>query len=139
MMKLEKILNKYNFPKQATHNAFDFEEIEQIISFPLPEDYKYFLNNFVEHECLLGAEYLRLWDINSLLVHNKGYEIQKYLTNTLAIGTDMGGGCIAIELVEETSYRIVLMEFIGLDYPIEIGSSFTDMLKRLDNGQEWFN
>ncbi|BAU56056.1 SMI1/KNR4 family protein [Mucilaginibacter gotjawali] len=138
-MELEKILSKYDFPKRASSLETNFEEIEKTIRFSLPEDYKYFLNNFVEHECLLGAEYLRLWDINSLLAHNKGYKIQKYLTNTLAIGTDMGGGCIAIELVEETSCRIVFMEFIGLDYPIEIGSSFTDMLKRLDNGKEWFN
>ena len=138
-MELEEILSKYDFPKGALSLETNFEEIEKTIGFPLPEDYKYFLNNFVEHECLLGTEYLRLWDVNSLLVHNQGYEIQKYLTNTLAIGTDMSGGCIAMELVEETNYRIVLMEFIGLDYPIEIGSSFTDMLKRLDEGKEWFN
>ena len=138
-MELEKILSKYDFPKLALGLKTNFEEIEETIGFPLPEDYKYFLNNFVEHECFIGEEYLRLWGIDNLLADNRGYEIQKYLTNTLAIGTDMGGGCIAMELVEATNYRIVLMEFIGLDYPIEIGSSFTDMLKRLDEGKEWFN
>ena len=141
MEDLEKILYKYNFPKRKFGQEIAFDEIEKLIGFRLPEDYKFFLNNFKERECLIGQEYLRLWDIDSLLENNNGYQILTYLTDTLAIGTNMGGEFIAIEYLSPNKHHIVLSDFIGLDKEnyIEIGASFTDMFSRLESGKEWFN
>jgi len=140
-MLLENILNKYNFPKRDFQPEITFDQIEKQIGFDLPEDYKFYLNNFKEREGFIGPEYLRLWDFESLLENNIGYEILTYLTDTLAIGTNMGGECVAIDYLGRNKHRIVLTPFIGLEkkYHIEIGASFTDMLNRLDAGKGWFN
>jgi hypothetical protein len=84
---------------------------------------------------------MRLWDFDELVETNKDYGIFDNLSNTLGIGGNGSSEFIAIELISNGNYRIVLSPFIDLDkqYHIEIGTSFTDFLVRLDNGQEWFN
>jgi hypothetical protein len=140
MKQLEKLLSKYDFPKRKTRNGFVFDELKQVISFQLPDDYKFFLDNFIEYDCFIGPQCLRLWDADNLLENNYGYNIFNYLTNTLAIGSNMSGECIAVENWSPNKYRIVLVPFVGPDKEdyIEIGSSFTDMLIQLDNGKDWF-
>jgi len=141
MTQLESLLFKYDFPKRETRNALVFDNIEQIIGFQLPEDYKFYLMNFIGHECFIGPEYVKLWDFDSLLENNIGYGTIGDQTNVLAIGGNGAGECIAIDHLDENNDRIVLSPFIGFDREnyISIGSSFTDMLVRLDNGKEWFN
>ncbi|MFI5137100.1 MAG: SMI1/KNR4 family protein [Sphingobacteriales bacterium] len=141
MLVLEKILSDHNFPKRTVAQAITFDEVEKSIKFLLPDDYKFYLKNFVGHECFVGPEYLRLWDFNDLLENNNGYGIIENLTNTLAIGGNGGGEFIAIEYLNQDQYRIVLSPFIDLNkqYNIEIGASFTDMLNRLNRGKAWFN
>jgi hypothetical protein len=49
-------------------------------------------------------------------------------------------GFIAIEHLDDNNLRIVLSPFIiEKEAHIEIGTSFTDFLQRLENGQEWFD
>jgi hypothetical protein len=141
MILLEKILNKYNFPKRTIRQEITIDEIEKLINFQLPEDYKFYLDNFKEREGFIGPEYLRLWDLENLLENNNGYQIITYLADTLAIGTNMGGEFIAIEYLGQHKYHIVISPFIDLNKEnyIEIGASFTDMLNRLDSGKEWFS
>jgi len=101
----------------------------------------FYIQNYLGFEETIGREYVRLWDINELMEKNKGYCITETLTNTLGIGTNGGGEFIAIEQFEIDNYRVVLSPFIDLDkkYHIQIGSSFSDFLIRLDQGLEWFN
>jgi hypothetical protein len=129
-------------PRQfELHPDGSIEAIEKIIKFKLPEDYKYYLENFNEQEYFIGPECLRLWDLDNLLENNYGYNISDNLINTIGIGANMSSECIAIEYLGQNKYRVVLTPFIDLDakYHIEIGASFTDMLIRLDNGKEWFS
>lgn len=72
---------------------------------------------------------------------NESYQVGELLTNALGIGTDFGGSCITLEFTEVTGYKVLCMDFIGFEreYAVKIGTSFTDMLQRLDNGQKWFN
>jgi hypothetical protein len=141
MILIESIFIKYNFKKRLLPIVIDWEEIEQIIAFRLPEDYKYFLENYHESEGFVGPQYLRLWDYNNLLENNNGYGITDNLPYTLGIGSNGGGEFLAIEQKDPDGCRIVLSPFIDLsqEYHIEIGASFSDMFIRLDNGQEWFN
>lgn len=140
MTKLEIILTKYNFPKRTTRPTTKFEEIENQIGFPLPDDYKFYLDNYGEYEELVGSELVNLWDIDELLSRNKDTGIFDNLPLTLGIGNNPSNEFIAIEFINNKNYRIVLSPFIDLDkqFHIEIGSSFTDFFIRLENGKEWF-
>lgn len=137
----EKILDKYNCPKRTEKPLVTVDEIESIIKFKLPTDYKKYLQNYLGFEEHIGHEYMRLWDFCEIIETNKDYGIFDNLPNTLGIGGNGSSEFIAVEFLENRNYRIVLSPFIDLDklYHIEIGTSFTDFLVRLDNGQRWFN
>jgi len=137
----EQIIDKYCGSIRTFKSKTTIEEIENIISFRLPSDYKAFLQNYYGFEGSIGQEYLRLWNVDEILESNKGYNIFDYLTNTIGIGGNCGGEFIAIEITDSENYRIVLSPFIDLDkqYHIEIGKSFTDFLVRLENGIKWFD
>ncbi|MFD0939377.1 SMI1/KNR4 family protein [Pedobacter boryungensis] len=136
----EEILNKYNFPKRTEKPSTTIAQIESVVKFNLPTDYKTYIQNYSGFETYIGEAFVRLWDLDELLATNKDYEIFDNLPNTLAIGGNGSSEFIAIELINISDYRIVLSPFIDLDkqYHIEIGTSFSDFLLRLDKGQEWF-
>jgi len=139
MEELDIILDKYSFSKRPTKSGKQFWEIEKQIGFQLPVDYKYFLKSYSAFEGSVGPEYLSLWNVEDVLETNNNYEILKWLPNVIAIGSNMGGEFLGIEYMGQNSYRVVLSPFIGLEkqYHIEIGTSFLDMLIRLDNNVEW--
>src|ERR1700743_2507767 len=136
---LDVILNKYNFSKKLVESKILFETIEKEIGFELPEDYKYYLANFDYFEDFLGPEYLKLFTYDNLLERNREYGIMEALPNTIMIGNNGNNEFIAIECLKANGYRVVLSPLVDLseEYHIEIGSSFYDMLMRLDNGEEW--
>ena len=140
MTELEGILAKYNFPKRTTKPTTTFEEIENKIGFILPDDYKFYLDNYEECEEFVGPEFVVLWGCDELLTRNKDIGIFANLPLTLGIGNNPSSEFIAIEFIDNEKYRIVLSPFIDLDkqYHIDIGNSFTHFFVRLDNGREWF-
>jgi hypothetical protein len=137
---LDHILNKYNFSKRPIEPKISFEKIEKEIGYELPDEYKYYLANFDYFEDFLGPEYVKLFAYESLLEENQKYGVIEALPNTIMIGNNGSSEFIAIELADTNKYRIILSPFIDLsaEYHIEIGSSFSDMLIRLDNGTGWF-
>lgn len=140
MDKFEQILSKYNCSKRRGKPKTAFEEVEKIINFTLPEDYKKFALSYLEFEDFIGKENVRLWDFDEIIEINTDYQIFEYLPKTLGIGGNGGGEYIAIEQLEDSSFRVILSPFVFIEKEahIEIGTSFTDFLIRLDNGQEWF-
>jgi len=141
MLQLDAILSKYNFSKRTIEPNVSIKEIEKDIDFSLPDDYKYYLTYYNEFEDFLGPKYLKLFDQDMLLEKNDSYQIIRNLPKTIAIGNNGNSEFIAIEFIKPNNYRIVLSPFIDLrkEYHIEIGTSFFDMLIRLDNGKEWFS
>jgi hypothetical protein len=141
MASIEKIFEKYNFLTRDSNPDIPISEIEDIVGFLLPSDYKDFLLKFKQYEGVLGPEYVQLWDIENLIAINKSYDILNNLKHTIGIGTNLGGELIAIENFDLEKYRIVLTPFIDLDknYHNQIGDSFSDFLTRLDNGVAWFS
>jgi len=139
MERFEEILDKCSWPKRLTSSPITIALIEQFTNFNLPEDYKAYLKNYSGFEVNIEKQFVILWDLEELLDQNFGYGIFENLPNTLAIGGNGGGEFIAIERDENDQYRIVLSPFIDLDkqYHIEIGTSFSDFLTRLDNGRAW--
>lgn len=141
MSEIDNILKKYNWPKKELALNLDFREIEKRIGFDLPEDYKDFLRKYNFYETQIGEESFKLWDFDKLLEWNDGYEIIDNLNATIGIGDNGGGEFIGIERLVNGNFRTILTPFIDLnnEYHIEIGTSFTDFLKRMDNGEKWFN
>lgn len=140
MEKFEEIITKYGVLKRTDKPKATFEEVEKLIGFKLPDDYKNFAANYLEFEDFIGEQNVRLWDFDEIVEINTDYQIFKYLPKTLGIGGNGSGEFIAIEHLGDNNVRIVLSPFIiEKEAHIEIGNSFTDFLQRLENGQEWFN
>jgi hypothetical protein len=140
MEKFEEILTKYKPAKRTGKPKVTFEEVEKIIDFELPDDYKSFALNYSEFEDFTGAEYVRLWDFDEIVKMNTDYQIFDCLSHTLAIGGNGSSEYIAIEKLNDDRLRIVLSPFlIEEEAHIEIGVSFTDFLARLVNGKKWFD
>lgn len=140
MEKFEKILSKYEVIKRDKKPKTTFEDVEKIISFKLPEDYKSFAFNYLEFEDFIGEQNIRLWNFDDIIEINREYGIFEDLPKTLGIGGNGSGEFIAIENLDNDNLRVVLSPFIiEKEAHIEIGNSFTDFLERLENGKEWFN
>jgi hypothetical protein len=140
MSEIDKILKKYNWPTKGSVKDLDFKKIEDRIGFELPDDYKEFLKKYSFYETQIGEESFKLWDFEKLLEWNEGYEIIENLKMTIGIGDNGGGEFIGLEKSVDGKIRTILTPFIDLDkdYYIEVGISFTDFLKRMDNGEKWF-
>jgi hypothetical protein len=138
---LENILLRHGFSKLPNKLKPDLEDVERIVGFRLPEDYRYYLLNFSGFEDFLGPEYCCLWSANELIQANNDYRLFESLPNTLGIGSNMGGEFIAIEYTGNQNYRVVLSPWIDLEaqYHIGIGDSFTDFIIRLAAGKGWFD
>lgn len=141
MISLQYILDKYSFPKRTVLPATDIDSIEGIFNFKLPQDYKYFISNYQGYEEFIGKKYMVLWDIDELVKSNKALSIQEYLPSCFAIGGDGAGELIVLEHVGLNATRVILTPMIGMSKEdcIEIGSSFSDFLIRLEAGREWFD
>ena len=139
MKKIEDVLSKYNLEKRKETDNIFILDVENKLNFNFPEDYKFYAQNFIENELFIGNEFLRLWDFNSLIEINKSYLITEYMTNIIGIGTNGSSEFIGIEVSDNGKVRIVLSPFIDLDkqYNIEIGTNFTNLFERLENGEEW--
>ena len=132
------ILKRYNWPVQSGQADKLIKDIESMVGFSPPTDYILFLNNYTGYESHIGVEFIKLWGIDEVIEMNTSYGITN-LSNTLGIGSDGGSEFIAIEITDLQEYRVVLSPFIDLDksYNVEVGTSFTDFLVRLDNGKQW--
>ena len=140
MEEFEKVLLNFNYPKRTSTPLTTIAHIEEKIKFKLPTDYINYLKSYLGFEEFIGKEFLRLWDFEEIIEINECYSVLSNLPNTLGIGGNGNDEIIAIELIELNNYRIILTPFTDLDekYHIEIGTSFTNFLVRLENGQEWF-
>lgn len=139
MNEIEDVLRKYNWPTRGLIDDLNFKEIENVIGFNLPNDYKQFLRKYSSYETHIGEEYLKLWGFNELLEYNSGYGIIDTLEMTIGIGSNGGGELIGLKNSDGKT-KIILTPFIDLEKNnhIEIGDSFTDFIRRLDIGQSWF-
>lgn len=140
METLDEILQKYRFPKRKIESSVDIEDIQAHLKFDLPEDYVFYVENYLGIDQFIGAEFIKLWSLEEIIDANLEYHIFEKLPQTLAIGTNGSGEFIGIEFEDDNSLKIILSPSVDLNtkYHVEIGNSFTDFLLRLDNGVEWF-
>jgi hypothetical protein len=114
-------------------------EVERLLRFVLPEDYKVFLRWSNGGEGNLGRDYLSLWPIEQVGQLNEDYQIDRYLPMVLAIGSDGGGECFALDYTTSaTRPALIRVPFGDLDPDCceVIGPTFREGLERLLTGQE---
>ena len=138
---LERIIEKYSFPKRDVNSAVEVIEVELYSKLKLPEDYIFYLENYHGIDQFIGVEFINLWSLEEIIKTNKNYNIVEELNQTIGIGSNGSGEFIGIRVGENENIKIILSPFIDLNtkYHIEIGTSFTDFLVRLDNGIDWFS
>lgn len=95
MNTLENILLKHTFSKMSGEQSINLNTIEAFIKFPLPEDYKHYLSNFLAFEGFIGPEYFCLWSEDEVIELNNDYNIVS-LPQTLGIGSNGADEFIAI-------------------------------------------
>lgn len=71
-------------------------DVERLLRFVLPEEYKIFLSWSNGGEGDLGRDSLSLWPIEQVGQLNEDYHIDQYLPTVLAIGSNRGGECFAL-------------------------------------------
>ena len=137
---LLEIISKYSFPRRDIKSSVEICDVESYSNLKLPVDYVYYLENYYGIDQCIGVEFVKLWSLEEIIEANESYNIVKELHQTIGIGSNGSGEFIGIEFDESENIKIILSPFIDLDskYNIEIGSSFTDFLIRLDNGVDWF-
>jgi hypothetical protein len=140
MNHFDEVFERVSCPKRVKSLNYNFDTIEEIIKFRLPEDYKYFIQNYEGFYDSIGEEFVILYDAEELLECNINYKIFENLPQTLAIGGNGSGEFIALEVTENNTLRVIISPYIDLDkqFHIDIGTSFTDFWVRLENGENWF-
>ena len=140
MKKFEEIISKYEVVRRHDKLKTTFDQVEKLVNFKLPNDYKTFATNYLEFEDFIGEQNVRLWNFDEIIEINTDYKIITNLPQTLGIGGNGSGEYIAIEHLGDNNLRIVLSPLIiEREAHIEIGTSFTDFLQRLENRKEWFD
>ena len=138
---LERIIAKYSFPKRDVNSTVEIIDVELYSKLKLPKDYVFYLANYYGIDQFIGVEFINLWSLEEIIETNKSFNIVEGLSRTIGIGSNGSGEFIGIRLDENENIKIILSPFIDLNskYHIEIGTSFTDFLVRLDNGIDWFS
>jgi hypothetical protein len=113
---------------QKTENLIGL--LKEKYDIDLPKDYLFYLSNFENFEGYLNEEYLCFWPIDEIIEINEMNCIFDLDPKTIGIGTNGGGELIALQQTG-TGWNVVMMHLIGLDDPIEIGTSFSNFLERM--------
>lgn len=137
---LQLIFDKYDFYKRDQDSLVTIEEVERYSKLNLPNDYVFYLENYLGIDQFIGVEFIKLWSLEEIIEANRSYNIFEELPGTIGIGTNGSGEFIGIEFDSQNNVKIILSPFVDLNpkYHTEIGISFTDFLIRLDKGIEWF-
>ncbi|MDQ2730294.1 MAG: SMI1/KNR4 family protein [Armatimonadota bacterium] len=108
--------------------------LEESIGFPLPEDYREFLQWSNGGEGEIGEKYVKLWSSDDIVQRNGGYMIPYYMPGFIGIGTDGGSRCYAFDFRTYAGSRTFIEVDLGglsLDTFIVIGASFRTGIERL--------
>lgn len=129
-------LAEFNGNAPATPESVS--ECERGLSSRLPEDYVSFLRHYNGGEGFIGGEsYLILWAVEELIPFNRDYEVALYCPELLLFGSSGGGEAYAFHR-RATSWRVVQVPFVGMDYSLceSMGDSFTEFIEKLAKKEE---
>jgi hypothetical protein len=113
--KLSQLLIKHNFQKRDQQSAVSIAEIEALISFKLPDDYIFYLENFSSFDDFIGVEYVILWDLDNLIENNVQCRIIENMPGMLGIGENGSSEFLGIEFLDNGDCKAVISPLIDLD------------------------
>ncbi|RCS56437.1 SMI1/KNR4 family protein [Parvibium lacunae] len=120
------------FAKKDGAAADVIAKAEAALQWPLPTDYKEFLEKANGGEGFIGENYLILWTAEELAQFNNEYEVQDYAPGLVLFGSDGGGEGYAFD-ARTTPAPIVQVPFIGMDlmYARQMAGSFSEFVSKL--------
>jgi hypothetical protein len=105
---------------------------EQSIRYKLPEDYVQLLLWSNGGEGFIGNTYWALWSVEEINQLNIDYQIASYLPGLIAIGSDGGGECIALDYrtrTEQPAFVNVPFCDLSSESITPIGSNLREAIK----------
>lgn len=72
---LAEIFRKYVFPKRDENSLVAIEDIQEHLKFDLPEDYVYYVENYLGIDQFIGVEFIKLWSLEEIIDANLEYHI----------------------------------------------------------------
>lgn len=129
---IERIAHQWHRRPGATLDVIRQAEASTHTHFP--QDYLAFLVWSNGGEGYIGTSYLSLWQVEEVYQLNLDYQIAKYLPDFLAIGTDGGGECYALNFtVNPNEPSLVRVPLGDLDpgSGVLIGANFREGIEHL--------
>jgi hypothetical protein len=135
------IWEKYGTKRISPLKKSIFQLIENKVGFQLPEDYKFFSENYPGLDNFIGEQYVSIWNVENLIEYNTDYEVFNEFKKGIGIGSNGSSEMIALKKTKENTFKIILVPYLDLDDEathIQIGDSFINFFERLESGKEWF-
>jgi hypothetical protein len=102
--------------KRPGATAEQLAAVEQALGRAFPADYRTLMMWSDGGEGELRSGYLRLWPLDEIEGANESYQIARYLPDCLAIGSDGGGYCYALDCSQlPEKPALVTVDFGDLD------------------------
>jgi SMI1 / KNR4 family (SUKH-1) len=102
------------------------------LKFQLPAEFVQFLEQMNGGEGFVGENYLRVWPVEDLIEHNKGYNVEEFVPELFLFGSNGGGEAFAFD-TRSAPPAIVVVPFIvlNLEDTIMIAPNFNAFLQHL--------
>jgi hypothetical protein len=112
------------------------EQAERALDVRLPETYKRFLLASNGAEGNTGTMYVQFYPVEQLEACNRTLSLQEYVPGLVAIGSDGGGECLALDYRQQGEPALVFVPFIvpEADAVVQLGRTFEEGLR---NGPPW--
>lgn len=135
MSKTTNILDRIGFvhsidSKGTPSKIEDIEALRAFSLIDLPEEYMEIIHMGSDIECNIDNQmYIRIWGALGCIEMNEAYEVQKHISNALAIGDDEGGG-VLLYLNGKDGFGVYYARFGDLDSEeaVKLAPSLTDLL-----------
>jgi len=131
IMDLNKALVDFQRNEPASEGAV--RGVEHRIGVTFPDGYRSFLLASNGGEGPVGENgYAMLWKIEQLQELTYSYEVEKYASGLLLIGSNGGGEAFALDF-EKSPTEFVSMPFVGMDRSVmqPLGITFDDFIEAL--------
>ena len=117
--------------KRTGASTHQIGEAEAALGVQFPPDYRSFLSWSNGGEGEIGSQYLSIWSSDEIRKLNDDYQIGRYLPGVVAIGTDGGGLCYALDYrLDANAPRLVQCALGDLDFAsiVPLGSNFRSFI-----------
>jgi cell wall assembly regulator SMI1 len=108
------------------------EQVENVLSFAFPKDYREFIAETDGGEGFVGNGFLRLWRLEELIPFNQDYEVDEYAPGIFMFGSNGTNEGFGYD-IRRSEFSVVQVPFIGmdLDSAIKVADNFTHLLRRI--------